>query len=116
MITADNLYAYKAVVLDAYDGDTVTVLIDLGLHVKVQAKVRLLGINAPELRGAQRDKGLLSKARIEELILNKTVYIKTYKDRKEKYGRWLGEIYTTDSDKSVNQILIDEGFAWPYHD
>lgn len=111
------MYIYKAQIIDVYDGDTVTALIDLGLHVKVQAKIRLKGINTPELRGARREEGLTSKARMEELVLNKQVIIKTYKDKLEKYGRWLGEIFINETDtKSVNQVLLDEGLAVPYYE
>lgn len=47
--------------------------------------------------------GLKSKARLEELILNKDVIIKTDKDKTEKYGRWLAEIFV--GDVNVNQTL-----------
>lgn len=110
------MYTYKATIINVYDADTVTAVLDLGIHVSVQIKVRLKGINAPEIHGYQREKGLLSKARMQELVLGKQVVIKTYKDRQEKYGRWLGEIFLSETDtKSVNQMLIDEGFAWEYH-
>lgn len=111
------MYTYKALIIDVYDGDTVTALIDLGLHVKIQGRIRLKGINTPELHGARRADGLISKARTEELVLNKEVIIKTYRDKQEKYGRWLGEIFMNETDtKSVNQILLDEGLAVPYYE
>ena len=108
------MYTYKARIINVYDGDTVTALIDLGLHIKVQAKIRLKGIDTPELRGVTREDGLTSKARTEELVLDKEVTIKTFKDKQEKYGRWLGEIFLPENDTSINQMLINEGFAVPY--
>lgn len=108
------MYTYKARIIDVYDGDTVTAIVDLGLFISTEIKVRLKGINTPEIRGEERNAGLLSKKRLEELILNKEVMLFTYKDKKEKYGRWLGTIHPLDSSKSVNEILLEEGLAVPY--
>lgn len=108
------MYTYKAHIVDVYDGDTVTAIVDLGFHVSKQIKVRLKDIDAPELRGNERSAGLVSKARLEELVLNKDVLLITFKDKQEKYGRWLGEIFTADSPDTVNSILLNEGLAILY--
>lgn len=109
------MYQYKALIVDVYDGDTVTAIVELGFFVKAQIKIRLYGIDTPEIRGEEREAGLLSKIRLEELILNKNVIIKTYKDKQEKYGRWLADIYLlNDETKSVNTILLEEGLAKKY--
>ena len=108
------MFTYNATVIDVYDGDTVTVIVDLGFHIKQTLKIRLAGIDAPELRGETREKGLVSKDRLAELILGKQIVLKTYKDRQEKFGRWLGDIYLPDSLISVNTILLNEGLARTY--
>lgn len=108
------MYTYKATITDVYDGDTVTALIDLGFRISFEIKIRLSGIDTPELRGADRPQGLISRDRLKELILNKEVVLKTEKDRQEKFGRWLGEIFLPNSTISVNQQLIDEGLAVVY--
>jgi micrococcal nuclease len=109
------MYQYTALITDVYDGDTATAIVELGFFVKAEVKIRLYGIDTPEIRGSEREKGLLSKIRLEELILNKVVTIKTYKDKQEKYGRWLADIYlTNDMTKSVNTILLEEGLATKY--
>lgn len=109
------MYEYKAKIIDVYDGDTVTASVELGFFVNVELKLRLFGINTPELRGSEKESGLLSKKRLEELILNKEVVIKTQKDKQEKYGRWLAEIFISDNkNTSVNQMLINEGYAKKY--
>lgn len=108
------MYTYKAHIVDVYDGDTVTAIVDLGFHVSKQIKVRLKDIDAPELRGNERSAGLVSKARLEELVLNKDVLLITFKDKQEKYGRWLGEIFLSENDISINQMLLNEGLAVPY--
>ncbi len=109
------LYQYKAVVTSVYDGDTCTVDIDLGLHTWVRGeKIRLMRINAPELKGKERKKGLLSKNFLKDLIGGKEIIIATFKDKKEKYGRYLGEIWLNKDGKdyiNVNDLLVEKGFA-----
>lgn len=114
----DFLYHYRATVLDVYDGDTIRVEIDLGFGLKwcgydnKGVKIRLYGLNTPEVRGEERDLGLISRDKVRELILNKTVILKTIKDSTEKYGRYLGIIITEDN-LNINEFLIKEGYAKP---
>lgn len=110
------MYQYKATITDVYDGDSVTAIVDLGFKIFTKLKIRLAGINTPEIKGEDREAGLVSKDRLTELILNKEVIIKTSKDKQEKYGRWLAEIYLPEQAQSVNQLLITEGLAVPYLD
>ncbi len=109
------LYHYKVYVAKVYDGDTITVNIDLGLHTFVnKVKIRLARINAPELRGAEREKGLKSRDFLRELILGKEVIIQTIKDRKGKYGRYIGEVWTKNEDGesiNVNDLLVKKRLA-----
>ena len=53
----NNLYFYKAEIVSVYDGDSVTAIIDMGLHTFRKLKVRLSGIDAPELRGLEKEAG-----------------------------------------------------------
>jgi micrococcal nuclease len=108
------MYIYKAKIISVYDGDTVTALVDLGFRINFEMKIRLTGINAPELRGIEKPQGLISRDRLRELILNKEVILHTQKDKQEKFGRWLGEIYIPNSQISVNEQLLNEGLAQPY--
>jgi micrococcal nuclease len=107
------MYEYRAFVRKVYDGDTVTVDIDLGFDVVLKAqKIRLVRINAPEVRGEQRTEGLKSRDALRDKIGNKWVKIKTEKDKKGKFGRWLGEIWL--EDECVNDWLLKEGHAEEY--
>lgn len=109
------LYNYKAKIVEVYDGDTCTVDIDLGLHAWIKGeKIRLIRINAPEVRGAERAKGLKSRDYLRSLILDKEVFIETIKDKKGKYGRYLGEIWLKDSEDNlinINDLMVKNGFA-----
>lgn len=108
-------YWYKGKVMDVHDGDTCTVLMDLGLRVNMEVKIRLYGINAPELIGESHDAGIASRDYLSGLILGRDVYIRTEKDKKEKYGRWLGKIYLRDGDnESVNEKMVREKYAVAY--
>jgi endonuclease YncB( thermonuclease family) len=111
----DKLYYYKANITAVYDGDTCTADIDLGLHtIRKGEKIRLSRINAPEVRGVQRQQGLISRDFIRNLILDKEVLIQTLKDKKGKYGRFLGEIWLINEDGSlsnVNDLMVSSDFA-----
>ena len=91
-------YTYQAMIIDVYDGDTFTALIDLGFHVTIQEKIRLYGVDTPELRGSERTKGIEVRDYVRSLILDKPVLLQTIKDKKGKYGRYLGlVIFETDT-------------------
>jgi micrococcal nuclease len=114
------MYEYKAKVVEVYDADTMRVDIDLGFGVWLKYQtIRWLKIDAWELRGDEKEKGIVARDRVRDLILGKEVFLKTYKDEKGKYGRWLAEVYTIDTpalewEHSINLQLINEGHAIPY--
>lgn len=114
------MYEYKALVVSVYDADTFRVDIDLGFGVWLKNQsVRWLKIDAWEIRGEEREKGLIARDRVRDLVLGKEVLLKTYKDSKGKYGRWLAEVYYIDTpallwENSINLQLINEGHAVPY--
>jgi micrococcal nuclease len=101
------------------DGDTIDVDIDLGFNISYSQRVRLAGIDTPESRTKDlREKalGLEVKNKVKSAIESaKTVIIKTeLPDSTEKYGRILGWVYLDGAAKSLNEQLIDEGYAWGY--
>lgn len=101
------------------DGDTIDVDIDLGFDISFSSRVRLAGIDTPESRTSDKMEkalGLESKAYLKHAIDSaKSVIIKTEKlDSSEKYGRILGWVFLDGSDKSINQEMIDKGYAWGY--
>ena len=107
------MYEYRSFVRKVYDGDTITVDIDVGFGVVLMnQKMRLLRINAPEIRGTQRPDGLKSRDALRKKIANKWVKIRTQKDKKGKYGRWLAEVWI--EEECVNDWLIKEGYAVEY--
>ncbi len=110
ILNEDGIYTYKAIITSVYDGDTVTADIDLGLSTWVHGeKLRLSRINTPEVRGAEREQGLISRDWMRAQILDKTVLIQTTRDEKGKYGRYLAEIYL--DGVNINDLLVTEGLA-----
>ena len=116
-----DIYMYKIDKNDIsiYDGDTITVTLDLGFNIKKREKIRFYGINAPELKGIERADGLISKTFLKSLIddailKDKNIYIKTIKDSQEKYGRYLGVLFI--DDLNINLKLLEEGLAVSFMD
>lgn len=88
------MYEYMATVLSVYDGDTIRVDIDLGFGIVMQNQsIRLLGMNTPEVRGEERQEGLVARDFVRSMIDGKEIMLRTFKDTKGKYGRWLAEVY-----------------------
>jgi micrococcal nuclease len=101
-------------VSEVYDGDTITCDVDCGFGVTlVKQKIRLIGINAPEVRGDERDAGVISRDALREKILNKRVTLKTLKDSKEKYGRYLATILLKEDGHviDINKWLVENNYA-----
>lgn len=109
------MYEYTAKIVSVYDGDTVTVDIDLGMGVWLHGqKIRLFGINAPELRGSEKVKGREARDFLRSHIPNGSmVILRTIKDAKGKYGRYLGRIITEDG-VDINTLMVMRGHAKQY--
>lgn len=117
-----KLYFYAANVTAVYDGDTITVDLDLGLGLwRHEQRIRLWKINAPELTGPEREQGLKVRDIVRDLILGKSVLVRTILDKHgddstEKYGRLLGEILVAPENGkviNVNQYLLDKELVRP---
>jgi len=110
---------YVRKVENVVDGDTIDVLIDLGFDILFQSRVRLAGIDTPESRTKdlkEKALGLESKEYLKKSLKDaKSVVIKTEKmDSSEKYGRILGWVYINGDTVSLNDMMINDGYAWGY--
>ena len=106
-------------VTNVVDGDTIDVVIDLGFDIMFASRVRLAGIDTPESRTkdkAEKVLGLESKEYLKKHLKDaKSVIIKTEKmDSSEKYGRILGWVYVNGDTVSLNDKMINDGYAWGY--
>ena len=110
---------YVRKVENVVDGDTIDVLIDLGFDILFASRVRLAGIDTPESRTknlAEKALGLEAKEYLKKHLKDaKSVVIKTEKmDSSEKYGRILGWVYVDGNTISLNDMMIEDGYAWGY--
>ena len=105
-------FTYNAEVLKVHDGDTITCNVDLGFRINSVMTFRLKGIDTPELVGVNKLKAIAARDFLKSK-LKKPIIIKTYKDQKEKYGRYLCEIFI--GKLNINQLMIAEGYAVAYN-
>lgn len=106
-------FCYYAALHRVVDGDTVDVIVDLGFRISARKRLRLAGIDAPELRGPERPEGLKTKEELCSKLSGREFIVRTSRDKKGKYGRWLAEIWLkAPEDKvSVNEWLVQMGLA-----
>ena len=105
------------------DGDTIDVTIDLGFELYKKERVRVAGIDTPEKRTRDLEEKALGidatnylKKKLEDTIAgDEELIIRTeLKGGMGKYGRLLGWLYIGDDNISINEQMIDEGYAWGY--
>jgi len=105
------------------DGDTIDVTIDLGFDLYKKERVRVAGVDTPEKRTRDKEEKELGidatnwlKDRLEAAISGEEdLVIRTeLVGGVGKYGRLLGWLYIGDQELSLNEIMITEGYAWPY--
>ena len=119
-----SCYNFRVTKIDkVLDGDTIDVTIDLGFDLYKKERVRIAGVDTPE----KRTRNLEEK----ELGIDATNWLK--QQLKEavdgdddltirtelvggvgKYGRLLGWLYIGDGDVSINEKMIEQGYAWAY--
>tara|TARA_Y100001968_G_scaffold313553_1_gene337877 strand:- start:218 stop:634 length:417 start_codon:yes stop_codon:yes gene_type:complete len=106
------------------DGDTIDVTIDLGFDLYKKERVRIAGVDTPEKRTRDLEEKALGidatnwmKGTLTDTVENSVneLTIRTeLKGGVGKYGRLLGWLYVGDSDLSLNEQMIEEGYAWEY--
>tara|TARA_B100000035_G_scaffold244284_1_gene212820 strand:- start:339 stop:800 length:462 start_codon:yes stop_codon:yes gene_type:complete len=119
-----SCYNFRVIKINrVVDGDTIDVTIDLGFDLTKKERVRVAGVDTPE----KRTRDLEEKA----LGIDATNWLKTKLDgaikgdddliiRTElvggmgKYGRLLGWLYIGDAEVSLNETMIEQGYAWAY--
>lgn len=91
------------------DGDTLHVEVDLGCDIQVRLTLRLAGINAPEM---STPAGKVAKDWLQIALVAASgqgfndLVLRTVKDKREKYGRYLAHIWTVG-----DGVFTDWGFA-----
>ena len=102
LVIASPLFALSGKVVSIHDGDTITVL-----QGKRQIKVRLFGIDAPELK---QPYGKKSKQFLVNLVAGQMVEVE--ESGEDRYKRTIGTIYLNGTD--INAQMVENGYAWVY--
>ena len=118
----EELFTYQAHVDKTIDGDTLLVSFDFHLDVSVSQKLRLRGIDCPEMdtkEGQRAKRFVVSRLKDCDFII-----VKTYKDRTDKFDRYLADVFYKAGEKDpavvakegtyLNQELLDERLAVKY--
>jgi micrococcal nuclease len=130
------MYQYTAIIQKVIDGDTIEIDIDLGLSSWIHnERIRLYGVNTPEVYGLKKgteewERGNVASEFVKmNLKEDDEIIIQTIKDKKEKYGRYLGLIFLKIDPAVIagltnirnigdyfclNDILIEKGLAEKY--
>lgn len=102
-------WVWNATVIRWIDGDSLVLSVDRGFRSTQIEVIRLVGINTPELVGYESARAHQAKVLCEQISPNgSNVIIRTYKN-KDKYGRWLAEIWC--GEQCVNDALLAAGLA-----
>lgn len=119
--------SFRAQCLRVIDGDTVDLFLDTGFYGYKRLRIRLAGIDTPELNSKDPEQRELAQ-KAKQWMIDKlqpgpgspgsewTLRVVTYKDP-DSFGRWLGDIYVRiagDGEENVNASLLELGLAKPY--
>ena len=119
-----SCYNFRVVEINrVLDGDTIDVTIDLGFDLFKKERVRVAGVDTPEKRTRDLEEKALGieatnwlKEKLEGAVAgDDDLVIRTeLVGGVGKYGRLLGWLYIGDGDLSLNEAMIEEGYAWAY--
>ena len=119
-----SCYNFRVIKINrVVDGDTIDVTIDLGFDLYKKERVRVAGVDTPEKRTRDLEEKALGidatnwlKDKLTETIKGEEeLIVRTeLKGGVGKYGRLLGWLYVGDSDISLNEQMITEGYAHAY--
>ena len=121
-----SCWNYKIASVDRIvDGDTIDITINLGFDLSIKQRVRVAGVDTPEKRTSDHEvekplgidatnwlKGKLEDAETE----GKSLMVRTElgSGASGKYGRLLGWLYVGEEVVSLNEQMIEQGYAWSY--
>ena len=119
-----SCYNFRVTKIDkVLDGDTIDVTIALGFDLYKKERVRIAGVDTPEKRTRDLEEKELGidatnwlKEKLESTLDgDDQLFIRTeLVGGTGKYGRLLGWCYIGDSEVSLNEQMITEGYAWEY--
>ncbi len=112
---------YKCRLLNIIDGDTLDLYVNLGLGFFCNARIRLRGVDAPEIFGVKKETEEFKAGHIAKLHVKKWFYpVADYyllkAEHRGLYVRWIGEIFKPDISESLNDNLKKMFYKTKYWD
>lgn len=120
-------YEYAAECVYVVDGDTIDVILDFGFSLKQKMRLRLSGINTPELNSQdeeEREKAEHAKSFVKNALfhdnafsVSRSLIVRTIKTKagkeRQTFGRYVAEVFFQHNDvlESLNELLVAEGLA-----
>lgn len=113
----DNIWWYRAKPIRAIDGDTVELLVDHGMHIHSTQRVRLQGVDAPELfRGTEeeRERGAAAKSFVEDWLSASVntddwpLLVHTNKDR-QSFNRYVASVWSVELREFLGDAVVAAG-------
>jgi micrococcal nuclease len=106
------VYDYDATVINVVDGDTFDAQLQLGFYLTATLRLRVLGINAPEMHGPSHEAGAAAKA-FAGSLLREGAKVVLHTEKSDDFGRWLAKVTLPDG-SDFGQTMIDTQHAVPY--
>lgn len=103
-----KVFEYRGKVSNVVDGDTLDVEVDLGFKIATKQRIRLAHVDTPE---RSEQKYAEAKKLVEDLTLNKNVFLRTSKP--SKWGYYLAEVIT-ETGQDIAQVLISQNLCQKY--
>ncbi len=113
------LWRYRAKVGRVIDGDTIDAVIDVGFGIEVTERLRFKGIQTPEIFGVPTNdpsyqRGKEAKRYVERRLADNDGRFLVTTSKRGKWRRWLADLHLPDTDRTLNDELIDHGLATDY--
>ena len=108
------MWHYKAKVVRVVDGDTYDVAVDLGFYIYHQIRVRLRGVDTPEVYGANASpEGKIASQYVKDLIEGDDVIVTTYKSQPTTFNRWEADVQFISGGEltQLSEHLVTQGYA-----
>jgi endonuclease YncB( thermonuclease family) len=109
---------FRAWGIRAVDGDTVLALVDLGFAVRIEASIRVAGVNSPEVVGAERAQGLAAAAYTDARVRDRPLLyqpdmLPVAGDIATSFRRYVGAVLLLDGHDwlSLGELLVQAGLA-----
>ena len=120
-----SCWNYKISKVDrVVDGDTIDITIDLGFDLSIKQRVRIAGVDTPEKRTRDLAEKKLGKDatywledKLDDAVndgFDLSIRTELGKGATGKYGRLLGWLYVGSEGRSLNEQMVEEGYAWEY--